>query len=333
MVELREIVEKLKSLQEEPQSQKQFKAYKNRALRELKEKGYYTIAPLGNEDLSGPIELSMHPAESKMGIQYFHNHDYFEMVYLYRGSCINRFPQYTITLSQGDVMLLNPMTLHGLYTDSSDTIIFNFLIPKKRFHSIFTSLMSDNCVSNFIVNLMYQIDTVSDYLIINHQPESHLNILLDQMIWEFFNKNQDFYFIMQKMLELCFAYMSRDYWKQEGFTDMLPNTMQLSSIITYIYKHYNKVTLKEISYLFGYNEKYLSRLIRQKFGISYQTMIKKIRMKQAESLLTKTNMSVDEIAAAVGYTNITSFYKFFQEEFNKTPSEYRKHMIHCNINQ
>lgn len=329
MVDLKEIIEKQNIDIENRQNQEQLKLYRERALLELKEKGYYTVAPLGNEDLTGPVGISMHytkNSQSPLGKNYFHNHDLFEIVYVYRGKCINRFQQYSTTLSQGDVMILNPTTLHGLYTEDTNEVIFNLLIPKKVFHDVFTSLMSDNCVSNFVINYMYQINTVSDFIIVNYQKDSPLNDLLNQIIWEYFHKKQDFYFIMRKMLELCFAYMSRDYWMQDCFTNQVPDTMQLSSIITYIYKNYNTVTLKETSLLFGYHEKYLSRLIRKKFGMSYQTMIKKIRMTHASQLLIKTDMSVDEVANTVGYTNVTNFYKFFQEEYKKTPAEYRKQL-------
>ncbi|HEX5026423.1 MAG TPA: two-component regulator propeller domain-containing protein [Agriterribacter sp.] len=50
--------------------------------------------------------------------------------------------------------------------------------------------------------------------------------------------------------------------------------------------------------------------------------IRSIRMKRAAQLLSKTQMTVSEVAYEVGFSNPKYFTKFFKKEFNLLPSEY-----------
>lgn len=60
----------------------------------------------------------------------FHVHNYFEMVYVYRGSCVHVTHDETIHLHQGDVLLMNPHILHWLYLEHPTDIVFNILLSK-----------------------------------------------------------------------------------------------------------------------------------------------------------------------------------------------------------
>lgn len=51
--------------------------------------------------------------------------------------------------------------------------------------------------------------------------------------------------------------------------------------------------------------------------------IRSIRMKRAAQLLTKTQMTISEVAYAVGFSNPKYFTRFFKKEFNVLPTAYR----------
>lgn len=60
------------------------------------------------------------------------------------------------------------------------------------------------------------------------------------------------------------------------------------------------------------------------FGISFARDIILARLTRAKELLTATEQSVGQIAAAVGYGNVPHFNRQFKAAFGKTPSDYRK---------
>ena len=69
---------------------------------------------------------------------------------------------------------------------------------------------------------------------------------------------------------------------------------------------------------------YLSSLFSQEKGIGLNKYIKKVRMDKAEELLKTTNMKVNDICRAVGYTNLSYFCKTFRNEYGVTPDKYRE---------
>ncbi len=66
----------------------------------------------------------------------------------------------------------------------------------------------------------------------------------------------------------------------------------------------------------------LKRKIKAVTGLSPQPFIQKIRLKRAAQLLEKSDLSVSEIAAMVGYYDPSYFGKIFKKEFGMPPSSF-----------
>lgn len=59
------------------------------------------------------------------------------------------------------------------------------------------------------------------------------------------------------------------------------------------------------------------------FGAGPMTILRRLRLRQASSLLTGKTLTVDQIAAAVGYASRSSFVRAFREAYGEDPSAYR----------
>ena len=58
-------------------------------------------------------------------------------------------------------------------------------------------------------------------------------------------------------------------------------------------------------------------------GRNYTELLQEKRLTQAAWLLRNTDRKVDEIAAAVGYENISYFHRLFAARFGLSPKKYR----------
>jgi YesN/AraC family two-component response regulator len=67
----------------------------------------------------------------------------------------------------------------------------------------------------------------------------------------------------------------------------------------------------------------LSKLIKQSTGFTFQELLQRKRFQKAVMLLLDTDLSVEEIAEAVGYENLSYFYRQFKERYGRTPRKYR----------
>lgn len=325
MKKIEEIIQERRVYERTDKGMRDASSYQKRALTEESDKGYFTASPLNDDRLEYPFSVSIHPLPKPYGpMKLFHNHDFFELVYVYRGNCHNCYADYEICMKEKDLLLLNPDAVHCVYTLDPEDVVFNFLIPKESFKEVYLSLMSSHIISNFVMNYLYQMHQTNDYLIIEGQEDSPLYRLLNCLIEEYFNKLPGYEVILESGMAQALAYMARIYSEQVSGDAPYPATHKLSSLLLYIYKNYATVTLKEVAYTFSYNEKYLSRLFRKELHIGFSELIQQVRLQHAVSFLKKTNLTVEQIAGKVGYQNLTHFYQIFQETFHVTPAEYRK---------
>ena len=93
----------------------------------------------------------------------------------------------------------------------------------------------------------------------------------------------------------------------------------------YIYEHYrDDLSLNILADKVFLTPRYLSSIFIQETGYGISKYIKHLRMNKAKELLLGTNMKINEICTAVGYSNLSYFCKSFQEDFGATPEKYRQ---------
>ena len=98
---------------------------------------------------------------------------------------------------------------------------------------------------------------------------------------------------------------------------------RLIQIENYIQANYQTVTLEDIADKFNLTEQYISKYIKDKSGKTFGDIVQNIRMKKAKTLLKNGNMTVENIAAAVGYPNVEHFNRLFKKKYDMTPVQYR----------
>ena len=87
------------------------------------------------------------------------------------------------------------------------------------------------------------------------------------------------------------------------------------------------VTLQKFSQAASLSPSYTTELINQKFNCSFKKLINQYRLKEAISLMEKSNGSkikLIDIAFQAGFNNKVSFYRAFKEFEGFSPSEYLK---------
>jgi DNA-binding response OmpR family regulator len=86
------------------------------------------------------------------------------------------------------------------------------------------------------------------------------------------------------------------------------------------------LTLVDIARRVGTYEKRLSQVFRQRTGMTVFAYIGEERITRSRQLLSDTDMSVNDIAAQVGFHNPGNFSTAFRERMGVTPSAYRQAM-------
>ncbi|NSW91104.1 MAG: response regulator [Firmicutes bacterium] len=111
------------------------------------------------------------------------------------------------------------------------------------------------------------------------------------------------------------------------YDDRKGNTYYDRIIVTvkeYVSENIQSVTLEDASIAVNLSSGYLSRLFKEKTGMTFSEYVIKEKMKQAAILLKSTDYKTYEIADMVGYDSPRNFSRAFKQYYNMTPTEFRE---------
>lgn len=123
----------------------------------------------------------------------------------------------------------------------------------------------------------------------------------------------DFYLSSQMMR--IFAELDRD-------RDTLTSTPHL--IKRHIESEYaSNITLPSLAKKFGYTEDYVTRLFKREFGVTPHCHLINVRLEHALWLLENTDITTERAAIAVGYRDLSSFWRAFKKKYAFSPGAIR----------
>lgn len=102
-----------------------------------------------------------------------------------------------------------------------------------------------------------------------------------------------------------------------------------AKVIQYIDANYQRYDLShnEVAEVAQVNPGHLSKLFRNKFGVTYIEYLISVRMEKAAELLANKNILIEDVARVVGYDNVASFRKMFKRKYGVSPAEYRTQVL------
>lgn len=130
------------------------------------------------------------------------------------------------------------------------------------------------------------------------------------------------------LLMCFFSSLINDFKKQSPGTSIplpYPGSVYVKHAVEYITQNYDKrIKINELADYIGVNRSYLTCSFKKAMGCSPQVYLVNLRMDKARSLLTKTDIPINAVASAVGYTDQLAFSKIFKQHFGLSPKAYRE---------
>ncbi|MCM1387028.1 MAG: AraC family transcriptional regulator, partial [Bacillus sp. (in: Bacteria)] len=253
-----------------------------------------------------------------------HEHTFFELIYVYDGSCEQTISNNKQILSMGDICIVPPGIKHsiGVFDDS---IVFNCLIRKSTLHNIFFNFLNNpNILSAFFLNNIYS-ENGNDYIIFHTGSDHEIQRGFLYMYWESLNYNLYWDQMISYTLMITFGLLIRNYEKSiELPTFTQKADVQRFALLQYIQDNFASVTLNQIAAKFHYTPEYTSRLIKSTTGKSFTQILQQVRLENAQVLLQDTNLSVANIANQIGYETTEHCIRTFKKHMHMTPTQYRR---------
>ena len=95
--------------------------------------------------------------------------------------------------------------------------------------------------------------------------------------------------------------------------------------MAYIHSHYAEpISLSNIAAYAGLSERHLNRSFRQEMSVTAISYLNRYRVRQARTLLRAGEMSITQVAGAVGFSDSNYFARVFRREVGVSPRAYQR---------
>lgn len=254
-----------------------------------------------------------------------HKHDFYELIYVWKGHCINYLPNEPLHMKAGDVLLMNPDIYHSPFIDSPDNYVINILIECHTFHQIIRTLQSyDNLFLRFGMNHLYNLSKFSDYLYFPCNIDYPVYEIILNLTLELLRKDIMYQDAVFSSLITLFITLTRIYQKGCGSTVPDEKEEMIQKILGYIEKNLRDVSLQELTVKFHYSSGYLSNLIHEYTGKKFSDIVRNLRLDTAQTYLESGGYSLQQIAELCGFHDASYFSRVFKQQYGISPSTYAK---------
>jgi len=189
-------------------------------------------------------------------------------------------------------------------------------------------LLLRNSLANSIHQYGFFSYSVNEALHLSAEEEEDLITILDKISKECAHIDKHTQEIILSQIELLLNYSNRFYERQ--FITRKNNSHQLltkfENLVDEYYRQGNENGLLTVQYLaekMSLSPNYLSDLLRVHTGQNTQQHIHEKLIEKAKEKLSTTNLTVSEIAYALGFEHAQSFSTLFKKKTNLSPLAFR----------
>lgn len=258
----------------------------------------------------------------------FHSHNGFELYLCLQGNGNFIAGGRIHALGAGTFTIVKPMALH-LSRPNRSVPFHRYVLSVQR--SYLENLYADDKTTYQIISQwLPQSNSDSVHAQLNARQLLSLQETLDQLEREITWKNPCYHLIVKGLLLQLFAQLGR---YQSGPCEDHRGTYEqkrlIENILTYIMEHHQEpLSMEYLCGQFHLSRSYLLKLFKQNMGVSISDFLITYRINKAKDLLQGTELLITEIAATVGFQDISHFGHTFKRLSGMTPSRYRSVHFH-----
>ncbi|MDM5339552.1 AraC family transcriptional regulator [Fictibacillus enclensis] len=253
-----------------------------------------------------------------------HRHDYIEINYVFHGELRQTVGDEKICLKKGELLFLNQHIDHEIEASGKEDIIINFIIQPQFFEYIFSFLSTDNWISNFIINSLYNSTQDGHFLYFAVAEVEIIQKVIGRIIDEIRNPSllsDSSIKLYMGMLMIELIKHSEKLKKNEHYSS---RQFIMLETMKYIDKNYRNASLYELAKQLNQSYHSLSKHIKNATNYTFKSLVQEKRLTIARQLLENTDLSIAEIVDRTGYDNVSYFYRIFRDKYGHTPKELRE---------
>lgn len=176
-----------------------------------------------------------------------HKHDYIEINYVYNGEYNQKVGNQRIKLQQGELLFLNQHIEHETQACAEEDIIINFIILPHFFDFIFSFLTTENRISNFLINSLYNSTQNGQFLYFKVSEVESIQELIKKIIIEIMSPAFMSESTIKLYMGLLMVELIKHADKAEHTEDNPVQHYLIVESLKYIDEHFQSASLNELA--------------------------------------------------------------------------------------
>lgn len=234
---------------------------------------------------------------------------FYIMSYHKKGEAKLRIGEKVYSILPGTVMLIPPNIEHDHYKESEDDTTF--------FWCHFTYEIGNviDVLKIFNIPITFEIKNSEDFerVFLQYKQLMEDTSFLHSTILKKAKAYEILYLFLENVLNNTHENIN-ERMQTEGFLCMLCDIIQHPE---------QGLTLTALSEKYHLHPTYISNRFKELFGLSPIQVLKELRINRAKTLLKTSEMSVTDIAEAVGFNGVPSFTRLFKSYVGISPTQFR----------
>jgi AraC family transcriptional regulator, transcriptional activator of pobA len=271
------------------------------------------------ERKSRQLQVEVFDAHRHFSVKYPHRHDFFEVLYLMRGSGFHVIDGNRYDIKPPCVFFMSPGQAHKIeYSHDIEGYLFIFTAD---FYLANRSNQNSLIEFPFFYNLKQEnpplhLQTESDILFLQE--------LFKRSISELDNNETNKLDLLRSLLDLILMTCSSRYTTLENIDKKGRGHILVKQFYHLVEENNLKnLSLKEYADRLAVTPNHLTQIVKSLTGKTSSQIIKAKQILEIKRLLVHTNLSVAEIAHQLNFEDQSYFTKFFKRESGYLPLQYR----------
>ena len=233
---------------------------------------------------------------------------YSDVLILYSLSGVTRYSKNTSTkFIQPHHVIISACNIPLYFTRSTSQWEFFYIIicgpQSKLFYNLIRTKTDVISINPLTPLLDWFIEIVQTIHINDDLNEMKTSLLIHNILFDLYN-------------------ITYDIMRAKSHTPVQEN--DVNKVLNYIGKNYQKeLTVDIICHEINFSKFYFCKLFKEHLGISIHQYLNEFRVNKSKELLSYSKLSINSIAAEVGFNNSLTYIRCFKKSMNMTPSEYR----------
>lgn len=253
-----------------------------------------------------------------INMQFQHFHTFYELCIMLGPQTAHFLEGKPYQLQAYDIFAIPPNALHKTQYPEGDPcqrLIIQFSLPNvvgldNEFEQLLSPFHQEIPIFRFDGELQQKLfQKLNDIFILSSKTDPLRNLSIHGKFVEF----------------LTLLFLNREHNKYTNQSKTNPTEEKVYSAASYIHSHYSEeLSLNLLSQKLYISSCHLSHQFKQVTGFTLTDYIQMTRIRNVQSLLINTDISIAQAAISCGFFSFSQFNRAFRKHIGMSPSQYRK---------